>query len=138
MSCNLYDECCNCPHGGVLGCGTYFESRPVGLPDDIIFWSEARHHIDENVKLYGEVVGTRCKSFPDKPTFLTIGAKYPNPERVQVAIWPKERMNYPSNPGTLFFENTVLVTGKLYLHKGDVWCKVDASTQIEVEVFIPF
>lgn len=57
-----------------------------------IDWAKAKNHIGSGVVLVGPLLETKYKpNINGGPTFLSIGAKYPNPERLQLVIWGSNR-----------------------------------------------
>ena len=103
------------------------------LPDGSIHWSEAKDHIDEYVTIYGEIASTyfdwrqydrECElwaAYPDieikiPPTFIEVGAKYPDRELLKVVIWGRDRSSFQQAPDSLYRDKAVLIKGKPYIY----------------------
>jgi len=88
------------------------------IPSGAIKWTEATTHIGEVVSIYGPVKNvTHAYQSDGSPTFIDIGASYPDPRRVTVVIWGEHRANFPSAPESLYDGKTVCVTGEVYLYQ---------------------
>ncbi|MGI6221581.1 MAG: hypothetical protein ACOYIP_06925 [Coriobacteriales bacterium] len=111
------------------------------LPEGVIHWSEAKDHLGETVTIYGEVASTyfnwdeyeRWVGFPElditaPPTFIEVGAKYPNEELVKIVIWGRNRGRFQSPPDQLFRNSTIVFTGKPYIY----------NDLVHVEIARPF
>ena len=86
-------------------------AKPV-KPSGAIDWSEAGQHIGENATVYGTVKSTKYASGSrGQPTFLDIGATYPDSRRVTVLIWSEYRGNFKAAPERMYAGKTVCVTG---------------------------
>lgn len=120
---------------------TYFKRSK--LPAGLIHWSEAKKHIGEQVRLYGEVVDSyfnweeyeRWVSFPEiapPPTFLEIGLPYPDKRRLRVVIWGRDRGKFKHPPNEMFDDTVVVFTGKPYLYKDMVHVQVSSPDDITV------
>lgn len=107
------------------------------LPNGVIHWSEAKNHIGEQVSVYGEVASTyfdwdeyvRWIGYPEfafdpPPTFIELGAKFPNKELVKLVIWGRDRDKFQRPPDEAFKNSTVIVTGVPYLYADIVTIKV--------------
>jgi micrococcal nuclease len=100
----------------------------VGLP-----WAEAINHIGETATFTGKVVGTRYASKSNgKPTFLNVGADYPDSERLTILIWGTDRGNFPSAPESMYAGKTIAVTGLVELYEGAAEIQVSSPSQIEI------
>lgn len=110
-----------------------------------INWSSARSFLGERVSLYGEVKSTffdyrdyeRNLAFYQLentagPTFLDIGALYPQKNRLKVVIWGSDRHLFPSSPDLLYKNKAVVVTGEPYEHNGIVYIKVSSPNEITI------
>ncbi len=96
-------------------------------------WAEARGHIGERVTVRGRVAGTEYARDADgQPTFLNLGRDYPDPGRVTVVIWGRDRGRFPGPPETVYAGRTICATGTLELYDDVPELEISASTQIEV------
>ncbi len=106
---------------------------PAAACPDAISWRDARAHVGERVTVRGRVAGTLYAQDVDgQPTFLNLGRDYPDPERVTVVIWGKDRGRFPGPPESVYAGRTICATGMLELYEGVAELEVSASTQIDV------
>ena len=66
-----------------------------------------------------------------KPTFLNMGADYPDEERVSVLIWDDYRYNFPSEPELHYLGKWVCVYGFIYSYRGISTVEVYDLAQIQ-------
>lgn len=105
----------------------------AAIPDGAISWEEAPDYVGETVSVYGPVAGTKFASSSNGgPTFLDIGADYPDPSRVTVLIWGEDRANFSSAPERYYQGKTICVSGKLTTYNGACQIEVSSPNQIEV------
>ena len=117
--------------------------NPESLPEGLIHWSQAREHIGELVRVYGEVADTyfdwdeyeRYVGYPEvevepPPTFLEIGAKFPNKERLRVVIWGRDWNKFKRPPDKQFENTVIVITGIPYLYKDMVHIQVSGPEGI--------
>jgi DNA/RNA endonuclease YhcR with UshA esterase domain len=73
-------------------------------------------HIGDSVTVCGKVAGMRYfENSKDKPTFLNIGAAFPN-QSLTVVIWELVRAKFAGKPEDLL-NKTVCITGRIILYK---------------------
>lgn len=73
-------------------------STPISV-DNFIEWWEAGDHIGEEYTVCGPVVrATYRADVNGSPTFIDLGAAYPDPERLTVVIWGDDRDRFPYDP----------------------------------------
>lgn len=102
-------------------------------PGNALEWSSASQHVGETVTIYGPVVGAEYASASSgKPTFIDIGATYPNDNRVTMTIWGKNRSAFSPSPESMYQGKTVCVTGQIYLYKGV--CNIEVTSPAQVEI----
>jgi DNA/RNA endonuclease YhcR with UshA esterase domain len=103
------------------------------IPNGAISWTEAGRHIGETVTIYGTVVGTTYASSSNgKPTFINIGAAYPDGSGVSIVIWKDYRSRFSSAPEVLYSGKTICVTGEIYLYRDACSIEVQSPSQIKV------
>ena len=103
------------------------------VPEDAISWQEAPQHIGETVTVYGPVTGTEYASASNnQPTFINIGAAYPDDSRVTAVVWGEDRNSFPYPPETIPTGKTVCVTGELYAYDNATYVKVTSPNQLTV------
>jgi endonuclease YncB( thermonuclease family) len=105
----------------------------VGESSSALQWSEAIDHIGETATFTGKVIGTRYASSSNgKPTFLNVGADYPNSNRLTILIWGSDRSNFSSAPEKLYAGKTIVVTGYVELYDGVAEIQVSTPSQITI------
>lgn len=73
-------------------------------------------HIGDSVTLCGQVVDMRYfETSKNQPTFLNIGAKYPN-QKITVVIWGETRKLFTGNIEDLK-DKEICITGRIILYK---------------------
>lgn len=107
--------------------------EPAAACPGAISWRDAADHVGERATVRGRVAGTRYAQDVDgQPTFLNLGRDYPDPERVTVVVWGKDRGRFPGPPETVYAGRTICATGTLELYEGVPELEISASTQIEI------
>lgn len=103
------------------------------IPAGAISWQEAQSHIGENVTVCGPVVGTNyAKKVNGQPTYLDIGAAYPDTSGVSALIWGEDRSAFEHAPESTYEGQTICVTGEPYMYNGQCYIKVTSPSQIQV------
>jgi hypothetical protein len=91
---------------------------------------EVSKHIGDSVKVCGQVYDTYFAGRTEStPTFLNIGAKYPN-QLLTVVIWNDVRKEFEKAPEELFKDKTVCIMGRLELYKEKPQIAIHKSSQI--------
>ena len=112
---------------------TNVQNAQPAIPDGAISWQQASNHIGEVVKIFGPVKSTKYASTSNgSPTFLDLGATYPNTSRVTITIWGRNRSAFSNAPEKLYSGKTLCVTGEVYLYKGVCNIEVTSPSQITV------
>ncbi len=105
---------------------------PTSLP--YILWDEAAAHIGEETTVCGPVLDSHyAETSNGKPTFLNIGAKYPDPERFTVVIWESDRDKFPGDPAQIYLDLNICVTGKIEEYNGSIEIVVEDPAQIVID-----
>ena len=98
-----------------------------------IDWSEAKSHIGETVTVRGTV---KASTFRDgskhQPTYIDLGAAYPDNSRVTMVVWGEDREKFTEDPEDLYLNKTLLVTGELYEYGGVAYIKVSSPEQLTI------
>lgn len=77
---------------------------------------EISSHIGDSVIVCGKVSGMRYfENSKDKPTFLNIGAKYPN-QQLTIVIWESVRTLFTGKVEDLM-DKEICITGRIILYK---------------------
>ena len=99
--------------------------KPISL-------DEVGKHIGDSVKVCGQVYDTYyAVRTENTPTFLNIGAKYPN-QLLTVVIWGDVRKKFENNPEEVFKDKQVCVIGKLETYKDKPQIVVQKTYQISI------
>lgn len=102
-------------------------AAPLPDPDfcpDPVAWGDVSH-LGKEVLVHGRVVGVRFGSgMRGQPTFLNVGYPFPDPRRLTVVIWGRNRQAFSQPPEQLFHLREVCIRGILTDYEG--------SPQIEV------
>ena len=107
---------------------------PEQIPPPVggIPWDEACDHIGERTTVCGPVVSaTWATGSKGKPTFLNIGAPYPDPGRFTVIIWGDYRGNFSQAPEDYYSGKTICVTGLIIEYQGIAEIEVKTPSQIQ-------
>lgn len=108
-------------------------SGRLQIPDGAVGWSEARKHVGETVTIHGPVLGSKYASTSSgQPTFIDIGAPYPDTSRVSIVVWGDHRASFPGSPEDIYLGKTISVTGEIYIHNGVCNIEVQSPSQIQV------
>ena len=76
---------------------------------------DAAKHIGDSVSVCGKVAGGAfLEQMDDSPTFLTLGAPYPD-QLLTLVIWKEQRTAYDPAPETFYVDKEICVTGKIAL-----------------------
>ena len=109
------------------------ETNAPGIPDGAIDWTEAKGHIGETVTVYGPVKDSSyLRESNGQPTYIDIGAAYPDDSRVSMVVWGEDRGNFPDDPECMYLGKTVCVTGELYAYDNATYVKVARPDQVQV------
>lgn len=108
-------------------------AKAPAIPNEAIEWTEAPAHIGETVTVRGPVKDSSFISESNgQPTYINIGAAYPDPSRVSVVVWGEDRGNFPGDPEGMYLGKTICVTGELYAYDNATYVKVAMPDQITV------
>lgn len=103
------------------------------LPNGAIQWQEAYQHVGETATVYGTVADIEYAGASDgQPTFIDLGAAYPDPNRVTIVIWGEYRNNFPELPEIMYEGKTLCVTGEIYLYRGVCNIMIASPSQVQV------
>lgn len=94
--------------------------------------AEAKNHIGDSVTVCGKVYGGKfLESAKGTPTFLNVGAPYPNQD-LTIVIWEEVRKQFEGKPEELFNGKDICITGKLEMYKGKPQIVLETAAQIKV------
>lgn len=98
--------------------------NPIKLED-------LKSHIGDSVTVCGKVYSGRyLESANNTPTFLNIGARYPD-QLLTVVIWGDARKEFPGKPEDDYTNKEVCVTGKVELYKDIVQIVIRKISQLK-------
>lgn len=108
------------------------KSTMSSIPDGAVEWSKASQYVGKTATFYGKVVDAEyASSSNSSPTFLDLGAAYPDTDRLSIVIWGKNRKNFSSAPESLYKGKTIAVTGEVYKYDGVCNIEVSSPSQIK-------
>jgi hypothetical protein len=118
----------------LVACSTPKKSVPPvsSLCPGAVPWSSASSYSGQSITVSGPVISTDDSSSSNgAPTFLNIGADYPDPSRFTVVIWGENRANFPSAPEDLYRGKSVCVSGTVTIYQSRPEIEVTAPGQIQ-------
>lgn len=93
---------------------------------------EVSRHIGDSVTVCGKVADMRYfENSKNKPTFLNIGARYPDAP-LTVVIWENTRALFTTKPEDLR-DKEICITGRIILYKEKPEIVIDKPEQIVVQ-----
>lgn len=102
--------------------------------DANVSWEDAYNHIGEDVTLEGKIVDSyQATESTGSPTFLDMGASYPDDNRVTIVIWEEDLYNFDGDPEAMYMNETVEVTGTLTTYDGVAQIEVESQDQIKIK-----
>ena len=91
---------------------------------------EVNKHVGDSVKVCGKVYGVKYLQLAkNSPTFLNIGAAYPN-QALTLVIWEDTRKKFEKSPEELFADKNICVTGRVELFKEKPQIVVTSVSQL--------
>ena len=103
------------------------------VPDGSISYQEVINHVGETVSFYGMVMGSEYRSESNhRPTYIDVGAAYPDTSRVSMVVWGDDRGNFPGAPEDIYLGKAVCVTGEIYEYEGVAYVKVATPDQVRI------
>ena len=94
---------------------------------------EVGKHIGDSVKVCGQVYDTYYDSRAENtPTFLNIGAKYPN-QLLTIVIWSEVRKQLDFKPEEFYKEKQICIVGKITEFQKKPQIVISTINQIIIE-----
>lgn len=107
-------------------------SPPEYCPQGVS-WSSASQSIGRAGFVYGPVVGASYQTDENnQPTFLNIGAPYPDSNRFTVVIWGRHRGNFSTPPESLYLDERICVEGVIDTYRGLPQIEVTSPASITI------
>ena len=103
------------------------------LCDNAISPATARGRVGQRVVVKGPVADAHFAVSGDgQPTFLYLGAPYPDPSRLTVVIWGRDRSRFPRPPEEAYASTTICVVGTVETTPDGLGMEVEAPGSIAV------
>ncbi|HRI20037.1 MAG TPA: hypothetical protein PLA68_03760 [Panacibacter sp.] len=94
---------------------------------------DAVKYVGQTVTVCGKIFGGKyLDAVKNKPTFLNMGATYPN-QLLTIVIWGDSRKNFSYAAEEKLKNKTVCVTGKVEMFKGKPQITINGENQIKEE-----
>lgn len=107
---------------------------PAGATcDNPISWQQAKQYIGQTVAMIGPMMRVTSRdNVRGNPTWIDIGAVYPNTQRLVLVIWGAQKANFPTiTTGDLIGKN-ICVIGLVQDYKGTPQIELKAASQLSV------
>lgn len=93
---------------------------PLGAScENPINWQNVGQHIGNTVSVRGPVMAvTQKEGIRGNPTWIEVGAAYPNPKRLKVIIWIEDKPRFPMVMPGMLDGRYVCITGLVTDYKG--------------------
>ena len=89
--------------------GRAAEARASAWCPSATTWQVARTRVGDTVRLKARVASVYfARSARGRPTFIDLGFAYPNPRRLTLLIWGRDRSNFPTAPERMFRPGTLV------------------------------
>lgn len=88
----------------------------------------------DSVRICGKIFGARMfPSKPGRPTWLYMGALYPN-QKLKLVIWAKDQVHFSGSPDFDYIEQKVCVTGVINFVNGQPEMILYTDKQIIIQL----
>jgi hypothetical protein len=95
--------------------------------------SEVKDYEGKLVKICSKVYGSKfLESSKNQPTFLNIGAEYPN-SPLTVLIWGSSRINFQNKPEDHYNSKNVCITGVVVIYNNKPEIIISKESEIEIK-----
>ena len=92
---------------------------------------DATKYIGQTVTVCGKIFGGKyLNTAKNTPTFLNMGAAYPN-QLLTIVIWGDARKNFTYAPEEKLKNKTVCITGRVEMFKGKPQITAESESQIK-------
>ena len=124
---------------GILIVGGNILSRvQVGGPGRFcpagVAWNQASEFVGQQGTFLGEVVEvTYVEEFTSQPTFINIGQPFPDPARLTVVVWGRDRDRFPQPPEVAYAAGQeICVSGEVSLFEGIAQIEINSPSAVSV------
>ena len=94
---------------------------------------EVGKHIGDSVKVCGQVYDTYyAVRTENTPTFLNIGARYPN-QLLTIVIWEDLRKQFDKTPEELFKDKDICIVGKIEFYRDKPQIVIKSKDQLQLQ-----
>jgi very-short-patch-repair endonuclease len=94
-------------------------------------WQQAREYVGKRVALSGPVIGVKYGSNVNgKPTWITVGAPYPDRNRLELIIWGRNLDKFPSNLKSRLEGRSVCAYGEVSTYRDTLQIELEQSGQL--------
>jgi len=113
------------------------ESDTAGIIDgpsceNPVSWREARNFMDRHAAFIGTVAGIRYRQdVSGQPTWINIGADFPEPDRLVLVVWGRNRQALLGRLDGLRAGQTVCASGRVSEYQGVPQIEVEIASQIQ-------
>ena len=99
-----------------------------------IAWDQARLSVGQRGTFRGEVASIiYVENSTRQPTFLNVGRPFPNPSRLTVVVWGRDRGRFPQPPEVMYAAgDEICVTGEVSLFDGIAQIEVGSPSSVSV------
>lgn len=101
--------------------------------DNPISWQEVGQHTGQTAAVVGPLMRvTSRNNVQGNPTWIEIGATYPNPQRLVLLIWGEKKSNFPNiQPGVLD-GRTVCAVGEINIFRNTPQITLSKTSQFKI------
>lgn len=104
----------------------------ISFSQTAIKLEDAAKHAGDSVTVCGKVAGGRfLEQIENSPTFLNLGAAYPN-QLLTVVIYKDQRAQYDPVPETQYMDKEICVTGKIVIMRDRPQLVIYSKDQIKL------
>ena len=96
-------------------------------------WEKAKDYVGEWRAITGPYVGLRSEGQGhNQPTYLILGAPYPDPTRFEIVIMGRDLSRFPESLDVYYSHATITVTGEIEDREGIASVHITNPTQIKI------
>ncbi len=96
-------------------------------------WTSARQFVGQRAAISGEVKGiTHRSDLGGQPTWINVGAEFPNRDRLELVIWGRNRPAFDSEIRRLAVGDEICAIGTISEYRGVVQIELQNAAQLSV------